>query len=101
MRLFLALIAVLAGGCAAQPAPHITEAQHASNVAVAERAGYKVVSKGDRTLFCPTASATGSHMARVCLTETDFESLLGVPRNTSSAAHVTNQVPGPGPGTGH
>jgi hypothetical protein len=101
VRLFVGFIAVLAAACAARPATQITEAQHASNVAAAERAGYKVVSKGDRTLFCPTASATGSHMARVCLTETEFESLLGAPRSASSTTHITNQMPGPGPGAGH
>lgn len=101
MRLFLGFVAVVTAGCASQPARQITEAQHASNVAAAEQAGYKVVNKDDRTLFCPTASATGSHMARVCMTETEFESLLGTPRSVSSSTHVTNQMPGPGPGTGH
>ena len=101
MRVSIGLIAVIAAGCAAQPAAPRTEAQHAANVAAAEKAGYKVVTKDDRTLFCPTSSATGSHMGRVCMTETDFESLLGTPRSTNSSTHVTNQMPGPGPGAGH
>jgi len=101
VRLFIGFIAAIAAACSAQPAVPRTEAQHASNVATAERAGYKVVTKGDRTLFCPTASTTGSHMARICLTETDFESLLGTPRSASTSTHVTNQMPGPGPGAGH
>ena len=97
-------VALLAAGCAGQPAQPPVSRQvpvDASNVADVQRAGYKVVNKDDRTLFCPTASATGSHMARVCMTETEFESLLGTPRSTSSSTHVTNQMPGPGPGTGH
>jgi hypothetical protein len=101
VRLFIGFISVIAAACSTQPAAPRTEAQHASNVAAAERAGYKVVTKGDRTLFCPTASATGSHMGRVCMTETDFESLLGTPRSASTSTHVTNQMPGPGPGAGH
>ena len=101
MRVLTGIIAAVAAGCAAQPAPKVSEAQHASNVAAAERAGYRVVKKDDRTLFCPTASTTGSHMARVCMTETDFQALLGVPRSTNSTTHVTNQLPGPGPGAGH
>ena len=101
MRLFVGLTAVIAVGCAAHAAPQRTEATHAANVAAAERAGYRVVTKDDRTLFCPTASTTGTHMARVCMTETDFESLIGVPSSASTATHVTNQLPGPGPGAGH
>jgi hypothetical protein len=101
VRFFVGLTAVIAAGCAAQPAPQRSEATHAANVAAAERAGYRVVTKNDRTLFCPTASTTGSHMGRICMTETDFESLLGVPRSANSATHVTNQLPGPGPGAGH
>ena len=101
MRLSVCIIVLTVAGCAAQPAPQISEAQHAANVAAAERAGYKVVRKGNRTSFCPIASLTGSHMAPVCLTESEFESLLGAPRTMSSAAHFTTQPPGPGPGTGH
>ena len=101
MRLSVCIVVVIVIGCAAQPAPQISESRHAANVAAAERAGYKVVGKGNRTSFCPTASLTGSHMAPVCLTETEFESLLGAPRSMSSAAHFTTQAPGPGPGTGH
>jgi hypothetical protein len=101
VRPFVGLIAVVVAGCAAQPGPQRTEATHAANVAAAERAGYRVVTKDKRTLFCPTASVTGSHMAGVCMTETDFESLLGAPRSANSSTHVTNQMPGPGPGAGH
>ena len=50
MRLFVGFVAVMAGGCAAQPAPHITEARHAADVAAAKRAGYKVLRMSDRTL---------------------------------------------------
>jgi hypothetical protein len=101
VRLSVVLMAMLAAGCATQPAPEISEATHAANVAAAERAGYRIVHKGDRTWFCPTASTTGSHMAPTCITETEFQSLLGPPRSMSTAAHVTNQSPGPGAGAGH
>ena len=101
MRLSVCIMIVIVAGCAAQPAPQISGARHAANVAAAERAGYRVVLKGNRTSFCPTASPTGSHMAPVCLTETEFESLLGAPRTMSSGAHFTTQPPGPGAGTGH
>lgn len=101
MRLSLALIAVLAAGCASQPAPRITPERHAANLAAAQSAGFKVITKGDRSIFCPGAPATGTHMAPTCVTETEFESLLGPPRSMTPAAHVTNQSPGPGPGAGH
>jgi uncharacterized lipoprotein YajG len=57
-------------GCAAQPATQKTTAErHAANIAAAQEAGYKVVTHGDRTIFCPTASPTGSHMAPTCVSE--------------------------------
>jgi hypothetical protein len=101
VRRSVCIMALTAAGCAAQPAPQISETRHAANVAAAERAGYKVVAKGNRTSFCPTASPTGSHMAPVCLTETEFESLLGAPRTMGPDARFTPQPPGPGPGSGH
>src|ERR1700732_5577747 len=102
MRSALVIRAVLRAGCAAQaPAVPRTAAQHAANVAAAEQAGYKVVSSGDRTLFCPTASPTGSHMAPSCMTETQWEAQLGARHERSSAAHVSSQPPGPGPNAGH
>jgi hypothetical protein len=96
------LVASGLSGCAARVSgPARTPEQHAANIAAAQRAGYKVITTGDRTTFCPTASPTGSHMAPTCMTERQFESLLGAPRSTSTAAHVTNQSPGPGAGAGH
>ena len=93
---------VAAVGCAAQaPGPQITAAQHTANVAAAEQAGYKVVDKGDRTLFCPTAAPTGSHMGPTCITESQFEALMGTRHSTVPAATLEHQSPGPGPGTGH
>ena len=79
MRMFVGVVAVMAAGCAAQPAPHITEARHAANVAAAQRSGYKVVRMSDRSLFCPGTSETGSRVL-LCLTETEFQSLLGKPQ---------------------
>jgi hypothetical protein len=96
------MMMVVVAGCAAQaPAPQITAEQHAANVAAAEKAGYKVVTKGERTLFCPTAAPTGSHMGPTCITERDFEGLMGTRHSTVPAATLQHQSPGPGPGTGH
>jgi hypothetical protein len=88
---------MMIAGCATPAAP-IPEARHAANVAAAERAGYKVVTKGDRTQFCPTAPTTGTHMAPVCMTEREFESLLGASRSAIPDAHVTSTPPGPASG---
>ena len=102
MRLVLVIMAVTVAGCAAQPpAPPRTAARHAANIAAAEQAGYKVVSNGDRTLFCPTASPTGSHMAPDCVTETQWEAQLGTRHEVIPDAHLIKQSPGPGPGAGH
>ena len=102
VRLALMIMAVIVAGCAARPpAPPITAERHAANVASAERAGYKVVSIGDRTLFCPTASPTGSHMAPSCMTETEWEAQLGGRHGMSSAARFSTQPPGPGANAGH
>jgi len=90
---------VAVAGCAAQPpAPQITAAQHAANVAAAERAGYKIIAKGDRTSFCPTVAPTGSHMSATCITESEFEALLGTAHSTVPAATLEHQYPGPGSG---
>src|ERR1700732_1499660 len=102
MRSALVIRAVILAGCAAQaPAVPRTAAQHAANVAAAEQAGYKVVSSGDRSLFCPTASPTGSHMGPSCMTETQWEGLLGAQHEVSPDAHLTKRPPGPGTGSGH
>ena len=100
MRLFLALILGVIAGCAAEPVARPPE-RHAANLAAAQAAGFRVITKNDRSIFCPGAPATGTHMAPACMTETEFESLLGPPHSMSPAAHVTNQSPGPGPGAGH
>jgi hypothetical protein len=102
VRATLLILATVLAGCAAS-APKVprTPEQHAANIAAAQQAGYKVVTNGERTSFCPGGSPTGSHMASSCLSESQFESLLGAPRSMSSAAHFTNTTPGPGPGAGH
>ena len=102
MRVTVLILAALLPACAAK-APKVprTPEQHAANIAAAQQAGYKVVAKGDRTTFCPAALPTGSHMAPTCLSESQFEQLLGAPRSMSSAAHFTNTSPGPGPNAGH
>src|ERR1700758_1883919 len=102
MRPFWMLMMVVVVGCAAEaPVQKISAEQHAANVAAAERAGYKTVAKGDRTLFCPTASPTGSHMSPTCITESDFEAMMGTRHATAPSETLQHQSPGPGPGTGH
>lgn len=102
MRFALVLMAATVVGCAAHStAPPISADRHAANIAAAEQAGYKVVSGGDRTLFCPTAPPTGSHMGPTCVTEAQFQAQLGAPRSKSSAAHFTNQSPGEAAAAGH
>ena len=87
-------------GCVTQAAAPITPEQHAANVAAAQLAGYKVVAKGDHSVFCPTAAFTGSHMSPTCISERELQSLLGS-RSTVPAATVQHELPGPGPGSGH
>jgi hypothetical protein len=103
VRLILLTAALAVTGCATKPAgAPITPEQHAANIAAAQQAGYKIVPRGDHTVFCPQLSATGSHMAPICVTESDFAAQLGGQRaGITPAAHVTNQSPGPGTGAGH
>ena len=102
MRLLIVLTATLLAACAASaPHPARSAEQHAANIAAAQTAGYKVVTNGDRTSFCPVTSATGSHMAPTCISESQFEASLGPARSGSSAARYTNTPPGPGPNAGH
>jgi hypothetical protein len=102
VRLILLTAALAVTGCATKPVVPITPEQHAANIATAEQAGYKVVTRGDHTVFCPTLSPTGSHMAPSCITEANFAAALGGQRaGITPAAHVTNQSPGPGAGAGH
>lgn len=99
MRGFWTVIMLALAGCAARAtAPQITAEEHAANVAAAEKAGYKVVIRGDRTLFCPTAAPTGSHMGPTCITERDFEGLMGRRHSTVPAATLQRELPGPGAG---
>lgn len=74
MRYLLTMIiAVTVAGCATQPPTKEAAARrHAANIAAAEDAGYKLISKNDQTIFCPTQASLGSHIA-VCLTETQWE----------------------------
>jgi hypothetical protein len=101
VRLSLVMMMTVLAGCASQSGPERTADRHAANVAAAQEAGYKVVTHGERTIFCPTASPTGSHMAPTCISESQFEQMIGGPRSMSSAAHFTNTPPGPGPNAGH
>ncbi len=99
MAVYLLLLGLIGCGTAAPRAARTPE-QHAANIAAAERAGFKVVTNGERTSFCPGASATGSHLAPNCLSEREFESLLGS-AGTTPAATFTHASPGPGPNAGH
>ena len=97
----LILVTILASCTAPAPKTPRTPERHAANLAAASQAGYRVVTNGERTTFCPIALPTGSHMAASCLSESQFESLLGAPRSMSSAAHYTNTPTGPGANAGH
>jgi len=102
MRSFtLGLLALLAAGCAGTPAAPRTPERHAANIAAAQSAGYRVLTAGDRTIFCPTAPPTGSHIGSMCLSESEWEALLGAPASLSPTMRVTTQPPGPGAGAGH
>ena len=71
--LMMVIIAAVVVACATQPpTKEATARRHAANIAAANDAGYKVVSRNDRTIFCPTQAPIGSHVA-VCLTETQWE----------------------------
>jgi hypothetical protein len=41
-------------------------------VTYGNHSGYKVVSKNDQPMFCPTQAPMGSHIA-ICLTESEWE----------------------------
>jgi hypothetical protein len=89
-------------GCAANGAAvPITPEQHAANIAAAQQAGYRVETKRDHSVFCPTAAPTGSHMGPTCISERDFQALLGKRYSTVPAATLEHTSPGPGPNAGH
>jgi len=101
MRSFsLIMAALLAAACAGTPVPRTAE-RHAANIAAAQSAGYRVITAADRTIFCPTAPQTGSHIGSMCLSESEWEAQLGTPPSLNPAMRVTGQPPGPGPGAGH
>jgi hypothetical protein len=98
---FLVLVALLAAGCAGTLAAPRTPERHAANIAAAESSGYRVITAGDRTIFCPRDPKTGSHMQSLCLSESEWEAALGEPANISPTVHVTTKPPAPGSGAGH
>jgi hypothetical protein len=97
----IVVLLLLAAGCKVMPAVPRTPERHAANIAAAQSAGYRVITASGRTIFCPTAPPTGSHMGAMCLSESEWEAALSSPQSPSPSVHVTNQSPGPGPGTGH
>ena len=98
---FLVLAVLVAAGCAGAPTVPRTPERHAANIAAAESAGYRVITAGDRTIFCPTGPPTGSHIGSMCLSEREWEAALAQQPGISPTVHVSNQPPGPGPGAGH
>ena len=71
--LMMTIVAVTVAGCAALPPTQETMARrHAANIAAAANAGYQVITRNDRTMFCPSQAPTGSHLA-TCLTESQWE----------------------------
>ena len=69
----LAVLAMIAAGCAAQPPTQEAAARrHAANIAAASDAGYKVTTEDGRTMFCPSEAPIGSHL-HACLTERQWE----------------------------
>ena len=102
MRVPVLMVVALIVGCSSQGTRvDRTPEQHATNLAAAGQAGYKVLDKGDHFLFCPIAPPTGSHMGPSCLTESEFEARMGLRGSVSSAARISHQSPGPGPNAGH
>lgn len=91
-------LVLLAAGCKVMPAPPRTAARHAANVAAAQAAGYRVITAADRTIFCPTAPQTGSHIGSMCVSESEWEAQVGTPPSPSVHVTVTNPSTGPGPG---
>lgn len=71
--LVMTIIAVTLAGCATQPQTQEAAARrHAANLAAAADAGYKVITKNDQTMYCPSQAPIGSHLA-TCLTEPEWE----------------------------
>ena len=99
-RSSLIVTVLLAAGCAATPTPRTPE-RHAANIAAAQSSGYRVITAGDRTIFCPTAPQTGTHIGSMCLSESEWEAALGTPASISPTVHVTTKPPAPGAGAGH
>jgi hypothetical protein len=89
------VVALLAVGCASQPATPRTPERHAANIAAAQAAGYRVISTSDRTIFCPTTPPTGTHIGSMCVSESEWEAQQGLPKTPSPTVHVNNTSPQP------
>ena len=89
-------LVLLAAACKVVPAAPRTPERHAANVAAAQAAGYRVITAADRTIFCPSAPQTGSHIGSMCLSESEWEAQVGAP--PSPSVHVTVKNPSTGPG---
>ncbi|MEJ1960215.1 MAG: hypothetical protein WDO56_01135 [Gammaproteobacteria bacterium] len=80
MRLVIMMCVVLAAGCATAPreAPvKRTVPIDATNIVPAQKAGYKIVSKDGKTLYCKSRLKTGTRLEKEtsCLTEAEWQAL--------------------------
>ena len=89
------VVALLAAGCASQPSVPRTPERHAANIAAAQAAGYRVISTSDRTIFCPTTPPTGTHIGSMCVSESEWEAQMGLPKTPSPTVHINNTSPQP------
>jgi hypothetical protein len=74
MKWLLALSAATLLGCVStSPEPLSAARRHADNVRTAEKDGYQIVERDDKTLFCATAAPVGSHIVPACTDEAEWE----------------------------
>jgi hypothetical protein len=81
MRSILCTAAIMIAGCAGHPAANPADSAprqvkvDASNIVEVQKAGYTIVNKNGRKLYCTKDPKTGSHIqtTTACLTEQEWQ----------------------------
>jgi hypothetical protein len=98
MRFTSCVLAIALVACASQPPPPPVTRQvkiDASNVEAVQRAGYKLVNKDGKRLYCRTDPITGSRIQTrtTCMTEEELDQQAEATREAMERIQMHTAIP--------